>query len=67
LFISKMPRRLRKLPPKCKVGKVCMHKAGSHKVTYIRGTTNRGKKNLPGRKPQKKNKANTPLASITIE
>ena len=59
---------MRRLPPKSKAGKVRVirvTKQGKQTVTYERGTTNRGKKNIVGRKPQKKNKQ-TGLAAWSI-
>ena len=60
---------MKRLPPKAKAGKVRVirvTKQGKQKVTYERGTTTRGKKNIKGRKPQKKNKK-TGLAAWKVE
>jgi hypothetical protein len=59
---------MRKFPPKCKCGKVLVihvTKQGKKKVTYERGKTTRGKKNIKGRKPQKKRRK-TGLAALSI-
>ena len=60
---------MRRLPPKMKAGKVRIirvTKQGKQKITYERGPTTRGKKNIQGRKPQKKNKQ-TGLAAWKVE
>jgi hypothetical protein len=60
---------MKRLPPKSKIGKVRVirvTKQGKQVVTFERGTTNRGKKNIIGRKPQKKNKQSG-LASWAIQ
>ena len=59
---------MKRLPPKSKAGKVRVirvTKQGKQVVRYERGTTNRGKKNIVGRKPQKKNKQ-TGLAAWAV-
>ena len=59
---------MRRLPPKCKAGKVCVvrvTKGGQRKVHYCKGTATRGKKNLVLRKPQKQQKLKG-LASLAI-
>ena len=61
---------MRRLPPKCKCGKVeVAHttKKGKRKVTFARGTTNRGKKNVKYRKPQKKQKLAAGLRALGIK
>ena len=60
---------MRRLPPKAKAGKIRVirvTKQGQQRVTYERGTTTRGKKNIKGRKPQKKNKK-TGLAAWKVD
>ena len=60
---------MRRLPPKCKCGKVTVchvTKAGKQKIKYARGTTNRGKKNLKCRKPQRARKLEAGLKAISI-
>ena len=59
----------RKLPPKCKAGKVCvMHvtKGGKQKVKFCKGVTHRGKKRITFQKKQRKNKKHNPLAALAI-
>ena len=59
-----------RLPPKCKCGKVSVlttTKKGKQKVTFARGTTNRGKKNLKRRKPQRVRKLAAALRAIGIK
>ena len=66
MSIIEMP--VRRLPPKCKTGKVCVvhvTKGGKRKVTYCKGVTKRGKKNLIFRKPQKQQKLKS-LQSLAI-
>ena len=61
---------MRRLPPKCKCGKVAVShvtKKGKKKVTFARGTTNRGKKNLKYRKPQRVRKLGAALRAIGIK
>ena len=47
---------MRRLPPKCKGGKVCCVHVTKRKVHYSKGAATRGKKNLVWRKPQKQKK-----------
>lgn len=60
---------MRRLPPKCKCGKVSVYhvtKGGKQKCKFARGTTNRGKKNLKCRKPQRARKLQAGLKAISI-
>ena len=62
--------QMRRLPPKCKCGKVevaHVTKTGKKKVKFERGTTNRGKKNVKYRKPQKKRKLAAGLRALGLK
>ena len=61
--------QMRRLPPKCKCGKVevaHVTKKGKKKVKFERGTTNRGKKNLKFKKPQRARTLKAGLRAICI-
>ena len=61
--------KMRRLPPKSHKGKVRVirvTKQGSQIITYERGGTVRGKKNIIKRLPPRKNKE-TGLASLSIK
>ena len=60
---------MRKLPPKCKAGKVHIlrvTKGGKQTVKFGKGVTHRGKKRVTFQKKQRKNMKNNPLAGLAI-
>ena len=60
---------MRRLPPKCKAGKVHIlrvTKGGKQTVKFGKGPTHRGKKRVTFQKKQRANTKNNPLAGLAI-